>query len=807
VSSRHCLLSERFPIPNDCLPPLRDALQVRAHTHSIMTLLFLNPPCGNLSGPYLGIPSLVAWLKNKGYGAVYQRDINIEFYDWATSTAALETTQREINTRLAQAQTVGSTLAPSELQSMKAALVTIPYLLTHVEPAKAYLRRTGNYSDFARFNWAQRTVESAYSAVSAPYRPHVLRFGVYDTVNAKERDARELLRLAQDDHANLFIHYFRDHIIDGIAAQSPSVIGISVSFDSQNLAAFSLARLLRQALPNSRIVMGGSFITDMIHRIRCLPALFDFVDGFVAFEGEIACEKIAAFSCSTEWRPEQIPSFTYRSGEAILTTDRPKMIDVPDLPPPDFDDVPLSLYFSPEPVLPIESCRGCYWTCAFCAHSYSYGGGFRTKSGAAAYADIRHLRLRYSTSSFYLVDECVSPKTLRHLSEAIVDSGDHYRLHCELRFDRGLTDELIELSARAGFQLFSFGLESANQRVLDHMGKGTKRDQIVRILKKAHECGIHNHVMYFLGFPTETHAEAMDTASFIEEHKVYLDLVGLGSFCFEPTAPVAKDPDRYGVTSVSLTDPNLILPYYEYQTRSGLSQREAFELVQRVGTNQAHREIVEHTPRERIHCMFLDLRSSLKRDSDERTQKERVSLATVLGDRRSFLSARPRIPDGSYIQATDLDVGLLAPQPIESVYPMPEHYSRGRVTHKPVEEGFLRSSNRYILYDGDGQKAYALDPLVVYILERFCDGDRSVSEIGEAFAMEYVAAHPLEHSNASDIVRDIVVRALSQYATAGALVLDTEGIGLPVRSTVVQDLAEDSVAREVGPRGRVRADP
>ena len=54
-----------------------------------------------------------------------------------------------------------------------------------------------------------------------------------------------------------------------------------------------------------------------------------------------------------------------------------------------------------------------------------------------------------------------------------------------------------------------YGMESANERVLNLMDKHARKSVIQNNLHQAAKAGIWNHVMAFYGFPGETRDEAL----------------------------------------------------------------------------------------------------------------------------------------------------------------------------------------------------------------------------------------------------------------------------------------------------------
>jgi len=77
---------------------------------------------------------------------------------------------------------------------------------------------------------------------------------------------------------------------------------------------------------------------------------------------------------------------------------------------------------------------------------------------------------------------------------------------CNMR----MVDLDYQLLRRSGFRMLLFGLESANQRTLDKIGKGVRVEDVKYIIKAA-RCGLEPHVAVMFGYPWETDVEVINT--------------------------------------------------------------------------------------------------------------------------------------------------------------------------------------------------------------------------------------------------------------------------------------------------------
>ena len=199
-------------------------------------------------------------------------------------------------------------------------------------------------------------------------------------------------------------------------------------------------------------------------------------------------------------------------------------------------------------------------------------------------ADIQSLRDRFGASYFYFVDEAVPPSNLKVVADyGQTDAGSSIHWFGDMRFERQLADPdfCTNLSA-GGCRALIFGMESANQRVLDHMHKGVKVETMSTALKAMHDTGIFSILMFFVGFPTENVQEAQDTVAFIEDHRRYVGAYAQGHFQLLEGSPVFEDPEEYGVTSLTASAHDLSTDH-GYTAKSGLTQATASQVAESIG--------------------------------------------------------------------------------------------------------------------------------------------------------------------------------------------------------------------------------
>lgn len=92
----------------------------------------------------------------------------------------------------------------------------------------------------------------------------------------------------------------------------------------------------------------------------------------------------------------------------------------------------------------------------------------------------------------------------------------YHRIKLKIGCNMRLVDAPYKSMAYSGFRMILFGLESANQRTLDLINKGTRVEDVKYIIKAA-KAGIEPHVSFMVGFPNEDEKDTLRTINLIKE--------------------------------------------------------------------------------------------------------------------------------------------------------------------------------------------------------------------------------------------------------------------------------------------------
>jgi anaerobic magnesium-protoporphyrin IX monomethyl ester cyclase len=114
--------------------------------------------------------------------------------------------------------------------------------------------------------------------------------------------------------------------------------------------------------------------------------------------------------------------------------------------------------------------------------------------------------------------------------------------------------------------------------MMEIMVKGTRLENIRRILRDSHDVGIWNHTFFFFGFPGETLDDAQETVNFVFENGELINSASMGTFLLERYAPAFTYPKAFGITRIIERPDADLAFYFDYEVASGLDPATA-ELV------------------------------------------------------------------------------------------------------------------------------------------------------------------------------------------------------------------------------------
>jgi len=221
--------------------------------------------------------------------------------------------------------------------------------------------------------------------------------------------------------------------------------------------------------------------------------------------------------------------------------------------------------------------RGCIRRCNFCAERRLWPG-YRSRSPEHIVAELTAHRQRHGVIVFQFADLLLNGNlpALRRLGELLVSADLGLHLSANLTVHPGMRAEDFLLLRAAGFEQFTFGIESCSPRVLADMNKRFTLDQAEATLRWCTEAGLRPLVNFIVGYPTESEADFEESLAFLTRNRTTLGGVNVLGTCL-----IFKDSDLFqrrealGITTAEPVDKVSALVYWrnsiagDYTTRLG----------------------------------------------------------------------------------------------------------------------------------------------------------------------------------------------------------------------------------------------
>ncbi|MBN1823315.1 MAG: radical SAM protein [Endomicrobiales bacterium] len=276
--------------------------------------------------------------------------------------------------------------------------------------------------------------------------------------------------------------------------------------------ALRIAEIAKRIFPNVKVVMGGVHPTVMPEEVLSSKN----VDMVVRGEGEETMAEIVSGA-----DPGKIAGISYRDGaqKTRHNPDRPLIGDLDKIPPPAYHLLPMKKYYPAIgsykrlPAMSIFATRGCPGRCTFCYRTFF--GKTRKRSARNIMEEVELLRNRYGVREIAFYDDAftVFRKTVMEFCDLLNEKKLDVSWSCFTRADL-IDEELLKRMKSAGCHLVLFGVESADEEILESINKKIDLEKVKKAVKEARKAGIETRASFMLGNPGETEETIKKTINF-----------------------------------------------------------------------------------------------------------------------------------------------------------------------------------------------------------------------------------------------------------------------------------------------------
>jgi radical SAM superfamily enzyme YgiQ (UPF0313 family) len=320
------------------------------------------------------------------------------------------------------------------------------------------------------------------------------------------------------------------------------LIGVACMFSSSWLYCRRVIAQLAAAFPDVPIMVGGEHPTaDYERLLRRVPEVLCCVLG----EGEETAVDLAAH-LSHGLPLDDVPGLALRDahGAVVTTPDRHRILEIDDIPWPDWSTVPLANYLDTHlshdaffsRTMPMLASRGCPYQCTFCSSPQMFGTKWVARKPELVVAEMRHyydtLGARYF--EFHDLTTIVRRDWILEFSRLLGEA----RLDVQWSMPSGTRSEALDAEVlaamkRSGCRSFGYAAESGSVEELRRIKKRVDLHRMLASMRVAAKVGMKTRVHLLFGLPDQTKTDVLRSIAFATR-VAWVGAHDLGCYAFSP---------------------------------------------------------------------------------------------------------------------------------------------------------------------------------------------------------------------------------------------------------------------------------
>ena len=365
------------------------------------------------------------------------------------------------------------------------------------------------------------------------------------------------------------------------------VFGFSCMFSHSWPLVHELASEVKKKFPKALFVVGGEHPSAMAEQIL-KAGVFDVV---VRGEGEETFyEVLSRFESMQDWRSVDGTASLNRAGEYVLNPPRKRIINIDDLPWPDWDSWHIEKYIAAnqipgvkgERTIQILANRGCPFSCTFCSSPQMWTNRYVMRSPKLIVDEMEYYHHKYQVKSFAFMDLTfiVNRRQILEFTNEILRRNlkINYQIPAGTRSE-ALDDEVVKGLAASGLHNFALAPESASDEIRFVTRKKVNLKEMEAAIGRVLKADMNLCVFFVVGFPEDNRETVMETIRYVRK-LAFMGVhdVSISKFTPYPGSQNFIEMTKAGTLNMDFNSPEKMIDFFSAEAKSFCPQLSSREL-------------------------------------------------------------------------------------------------------------------------------------------------------------------------------------------------------------------------------------
>lgn len=455
-------------------------------------------------------------------------------------------------------------------------------VLSNIESALEIFKSKEFYN-VESLSWATNIVFQAQQLIYYHYGTFITYKVIFWPEIGMEVDSISKMHdLSCDKDHNPFIEIIEDHILPIIENESPTIIGLDVIWPWELVFASTLNKMIKANFHSIHINYCGFGFDEIsfariANRLSTTDSLFFDYDSIFLVKNTDALIRLYKSNLEIE-EIASIPSLAVKTNHGSNIVNGPYVEQKYCLELiPDYSDLELNDYFTPELIFFDFLSTGCYWNqCTFCNINKHKNG--RKEIDLNTFSNrIKTYKEKYNCKGIFFVDEAVSSKQLDRMCNILIEDKLDIKWTIRTRIEKEFNMDYLTKLHKAGCRDMWLGLETVSTQLVKDMRKNdfpeNYKEIASHLLENASKIKMGLHFFLILGYPTEEKSHIKELVSFFKHNSKYTKDVPFWAtfniFSLNIDSYMYEHPEEFNISEIIINEDRLGIINTPFKTNNG----------------------------------------------------------------------------------------------------------------------------------------------------------------------------------------------------------------------------------------------